>query len=131
MDKRRFLKVKIKSLAEEARIIRLEETRSAGALRDELHAHRVRDVREEQRATLLAYAYIRGRTRARTERSDRPPAFSRVRSMVRKYGKLSATWEEDLDAWLAARPADGAGLSIPGTAGSTPVARSTSQTIAA
>lgn len=60
VNRARF-RVKIKSLAEEARIIRHEEKRLLSPQdRGCLHAHRVNIVREEQRATLLAYAYARG-----------------------------------------------------------------------
>ncbi len=56
-------RVKIKSLAEEARIIRQEERRCVGQNRASdrgvLRGHRVGVLREEQRATLLAYAFVR------------------------------------------------------------------------
>lgn len=55
-------RVKIKSLAEEARIIRKEEQRFDGQSSDRgvLRHHRITVVRDEQRATLLAYAYLKG-----------------------------------------------------------------------
>ena len=59
------LKVKIKSLAEAARIIRKEECKldwkTDQAKRFKLFIHRTVDIRIEARATLLAYAYLRGR----------------------------------------------------------------------
>ncbi len=93
----KMLKVKIKSLAEEARIIRREELRALGwrlsptkrkdmgkgyvqrnpnyyvikyrdaALHEELRNHRVGDVRREQRVSLLAYAFLRNKTLAACE----------------------------------------------------------------
>lgn len=83
-DRRRELRVKIKSLAEEARIIRREEqrvrdsmTRCVGKPAEatawlansyaSLRAHRVGDVRRESRYSQLAYAMLRGRTLAQTE----------------------------------------------------------------
>lgn len=89
-DRRRMLKVKSKSLAEEARIIRREERRSVGWLRDELHLHRVGVVRYEARATHLAYGLIRGRSVEQIEqRATRTEElWKRVRSMVDKYGPL-------------------------------------------
>lgn len=56
-------RVKIKSLAEEARIIRKEEKRAHGLdyVPGSLRQHRVWNVRNEQRATLLAYAFYRGK----------------------------------------------------------------------
>jgi hypothetical protein len=83
----RFLKVKIKSLTAEARIIRLEEGRSRGELRAALRSHRQWDVRREQRATQLAYVYLRGRARVTIEPGARSePDWDRVTTMVKKYG---------------------------------------------
>jgi hypothetical protein len=85
----KMLKVKIKSLAAEAKIIRLEERRSrpGGDQQIELHVHRVRDVRNEQRCSLLAYAFIRGVALARCEaRSESPPDWMRVSKLVEKFG---------------------------------------------
>lgn len=68
-----YMKVKIKSLAEEARIIRKMERQVKEKgwhkevehpnrfLLPELHKHRTYDVAREQRATLLAYAYVRNK----------------------------------------------------------------------
>lgn len=99
IDRREMLRVKSKSLAEEARIIRREELRTHGALRDELHQHRVRELRFEARATHLAYGFIKGRTLEQMEpkryvgdwpkwmieMSDKA-LFDRVRVMIKKYG---------------------------------------------
>lgn len=72
-----YLKVKIKSLAEEARIIRKEEQKALKQFRYfknkgdteqankcyslyyQLRMHRIWNVRDENRAALIAYAYIR------------------------------------------------------------------------
>lgn len=128
------LKVKVKSLAAEARIIRLEEHRAKGrrvatdakgsdkgdsrplfgfkgrhdAKRESLHRHRVRDVRSEARAALLAYAFIRGREYATVERpaADNPPDLKRVRQLVEKFGSpiggypAYACRPETLAAWV-------------------------------
>lgn len=55
------LKIKIKSLAEEAKIIRFEEKFYPGNsfFRESLKQHRVYIVREEARHALLAYAFMR------------------------------------------------------------------------
>lgn len=90
--KAKMLKVKIKSLAEEARIIRKEEGRCGKdeALRSSLHAHRILDVRGEQRASLLAYAFIRGREYASVEgRCRAQPDWGRVQRLVGKFGRCS------------------------------------------
>jgi hypothetical protein len=91
-DRRVMLKVKAKSLADEARIIRKEERRASPLLRGELHLHRVSDVRSEARATHLAYGLIRGRSVERIERSQTrtPPLWLRVQTMVKKYGPVDA-----------------------------------------
>ncbi len=90
------LKIKIASLAQEAAIIRAEEKKHTGPRRDAIHNHRVIDVRRAQRATLVAYGYLRGRayrqiepiTRCNRPPHDRPgPAWERVRDMVAKYGQ--------------------------------------------
>jgi hypothetical protein len=93
VDRREMLRVKLKSLAEEAKIIRREEHRTHGALRDELHTHRVLQVRSAARATHLAYGFIKGRTLAQMEPTRRPVPdyiesllWADVRKMLKKYG---------------------------------------------
>jgi hypothetical protein len=85
------LKVKVKSLAAEAKIIRLEERRaSTPEARASLHQHRVGIVRLAARNTLLAYGYLRGRSYRQIEAScKRPPDWSAVEKMVMKYGPPS------------------------------------------
>ncbi len=86
-DRRIHLKVKIKSLAAESRIIRMEELRQCGRTRVGLQLHRVVQVREESRASLLAYAYIRGRDYLEVESSAKtPPDVTRVARLVRSFG---------------------------------------------
>lgn len=104
----KMLKVKIKSLAEEARIIRLEERRSApgGPQQRELHEHRVRDVRSEQRHSLLAYAFIRRVPLAKVEpKTGTPPDWKRVAKLVEKFGTanrlLLAAQTTFLELWKA------------------------------
>lgn len=93
LDRREMLRVKLKSLAEEARIIRREERRTWGQLREELHLHRVRDVRTEARATHLAYGFLRGRTLEQMEpgrvKLD-PYLQGKVDAMLKKYGPKPA-----------------------------------------
>jgi hypothetical protein len=94
----RFLKVKVKSLAAEAAIIRLEECRSHGELRQQLRSHRQREVRSEQRATQLAYGYLRGKSRAMIEPGAKSePDWVKVQRMCVKYGDAS-----NFEAWKAA-----------------------------
>lgn len=86
----KFLKVKVKSLAAEARIIRLEERRAGhGDLRDRLAVHRRWSVRFEARHSLLAYGYLRGISYVameRTTRDDNAPDWNHVEQMVKRFG---------------------------------------------
>jgi hypothetical protein len=83
-----YLKVKIKSLAAEAGIIRKEEKRHRGEVRSQLHQHRVLDVRREARAAILACGFLRGRDYRRMEMTPRErPAWKRVEDLVKKYGQ--------------------------------------------
>jgi len=94
----RFLKVKVKSLAAEAAIIRMEETRSRGELRSSLRFHRQHDVRREQRCAQLAYGYLRGVPMARIEPGAKTePDWDRVRILIKKFGPKDAF--ERFDAW--------------------------------
>lgn len=101
-----FLKIKLKSLATEARIIRGEEVRIRNRARkrrakghvidvtatlDAMHYHRIKDVRREARATHLAYGFLRGRSYTTMEnKASRTPDWSRVEAMIKKYGDKDA-----------------------------------------
>jgi hypothetical protein len=96
-----YLKVKIKSLAAEARIIRHAEEVWRHREHDKgrptffgLRSHRIWDVRNEARAAQLAYAYLRGRPYAVVEptgkdnggRQSNPIDWQRVTKIAAKYG---------------------------------------------
>lgn len=86
-DRREMLRVKVKSLAAEARIIRQEEQRTHGQLRFELHEHRVGVVRDMARSSHLAYGFIRGRTHDEMEPTRKSePDWEAVRRMCKRYG---------------------------------------------
>lgn len=92
VDKREMLRIKVKSLAEEARIIRREEQRTWGLLRAELHNHRVVQVRRAARSAYIAYGLIKGRTMAEMEGSRMPfnvPDWPGIYKMVMRYGGYS------------------------------------------
>lgn len=88
------LKIKLKSLAEEARIIRKEEKKAfdAGdyAKGTELYLHRLHVVSKAARHTHLAYAMIRGKAYRDVERTTKRPYYlidrKAVASMLSKYG---------------------------------------------
>ena len=85
-----YLKIKIMSLAAEARIIRTEERKRPGPsdARQGLHQHRVQDVRRECRSASLAYGFLRGRGyRALEAKCYEEPRWGRVIELVRKYGE--------------------------------------------
>ncbi len=93
-DQRAYLKVKIKSLAEEARIIRAEERKSEGDKREGLYNHRVGTVRRAARNTLLAYGFIRGLKYRQIEvKCEETPSWPEVAKMVVKYGLQDYGWK--------------------------------------
>lgn len=117
-DRREMLKVKLKSLAEEARIIRKEERKAPPSIQNELYAHRIHVVRKAARATHIAYGIIRGRAWQDMEANAKPqeklyswdlPFFEDVQKMVRKYGNhIFSEWKgDDMAAhpdWTFPRP---------------------------
>ena len=113
------LKVKIKSLAAEAKIIRGEEgkqrkhiakARSVGnetwlaqhrAKRDGLRAHRKDVVRYEARHSLLAYGFLRGVPyRAMELKCHEPPDWSKVLKIAERFGGGSR--DNEFKAWREA-----------------------------
>lgn len=97
-----YLKIKIKSLAAEASIIRHEEQQcydhGPGSLWFGLNYHRRVEVRKEARAACLAYGFLRGRAFKQIECSSHTaPEWGRVVALVRKYGPLGA--HEQVKAW--------------------------------
>ncbi len=112
-----YLRVKIKSLAAEAGIIRHEE-RIANKRRDfdlqnSLSEHRKRVVRREARSTLLAYQYLRGVPYAVCEKPNYSSTknnridWESVERMVSRYGngKTKLNHEEWTRVGLVSRQA--------------------------
>jgi hypothetical protein len=96
-----FLRIKIKNLADEARLIRLEEQRySRQPWLGTLVSHRKSVVRPEARATLLAYGYLRGKQFKQIEsiKSTKRIDWTAVKRMVDKYGD----WQQakNLQDWI-------------------------------
>lgn len=98
INKKLGLKVKVKHLAEESRIIRFEEYKHRDESRDWLHSHRIQVVRPEARATNIAYAFAKGVPLKKIEKypQDIPSSiWARVAIMVRKYsGKPMSEYKE-------------------------------------
>lgn len=103
MKRNPYLRVKLKSLADEARTIRREETKAYDTgdydTGNSLHLHRVGKVRREARATLLAYQYLRGIPYRACEtpnpKKHNPIDWKSVGRMVRDYGGGEKFSEED------------------------------------
>lgn len=112
-DLRVYLKIKIKSLSQEARIIRDEERKpfydrddcGYSPSQEGLHNHRVTVVRRETRHTLLAYAFIRGVPYKRVEaKCHEAPDWKAVKRMVAKYGP-SGDHSLAVDQWAGVKSA--------------------------
>lgn len=84
------LKVKIKHLAAEARIIRFEELKSFGSQRDSLAVHRRTVVRDAARQAQIAYALIRGKdyraSACRVDQLKHDRDYAAVYDMVKRFG---------------------------------------------
>lgn len=118
------LKVKVKSLAAEASIIRIEERKAKRSLRwanrqepkdqqqayaawiarNSLNGHRRGPLRSEQRHSLLAYGFLRGRKYLTLEhrcRDGNEPDWDRVKQLVGRFGgdKAGIRFDNELKAW--------------------------------
>ena len=97
-----FLRIKLKDLAYESKLIRIEEERANKAhnftLQNQLHEHRIGKVRTAARETLLAYMYLRNFPYEAIEQPDSKPltkdGIKRIERMVRKYGKVTFSFKE-------------------------------------
>ena len=101
-DRREMLRVKVKSLAAEARIIRHEERRTSGAIQSELRWHRTHDLRREARRSFVAYGLIRGKSTDRLEGRLKPGNelsdvdWKAIGVMLKKYGPAKLDLPEPL-----------------------------------
>jgi hypothetical protein len=112
-----YLKVKIKSLAEEARIIRREERRVLSSFEyvkkiegekglktriefyEKLREHRKHPVGTESRAALIAYGFIRGKKYKQIERPKNPWTLQRANRLCRTNPKTTEVcyWEHIIE----------------------------------
>ena len=108
-----YLKIKIKSLAAEAVIIKREEqkwkklsvftenVKQPHPLFFSLRSHRLYEVRTECRAAILAYGYLRGRTYQSIEaKCYEKPNWTRVTNLICKYGNLNAEKQKEVSTRL-------------------------------
>ena len=114
------LKIKIKSLAAEAAIIRHAERKArrrvdwvkahgsdndlfdARYARESLSDHRRGVVRSEARHSLLAYGFLRGRAYSSMETvTHTPPDWARVKDLVGRFGgdKAGLRFSNELKVW--------------------------------
>lgn len=100
------LKIKLKSLASEVRIIKSQERKMRGPRwgacyqRSLLQRHRLDDIRPEIRATHLAYGYLRGRRVDQIEPCAKSvPDWERVYAMVKKYGIFAERDRSKFEVW--------------------------------
>jgi len=94
-----YLRIKALSLAAESKIIRKEMRKYKGESEayQGLHLHRVKDEREESRATNLALGSLKGLKYSQIERKCyQAPNWKRVRNLVQKYGDVKAQDVEDV-----------------------------------
>lgn len=123
-------KVKIRSLAEEARIIRHLSKKHGGKWASTgglLRQHNIDVVRPEQRATQLAYAFLRGVKYKAVDRDAKTSPFaSSVARVCRSLGVLTGEGrnanEHVILAWMKGDEPCGRQQAFnPGVTGSTPV----------
>lgn len=112
-----YLKIKIKSLAEEAKLIRAEERKfkkhAEGSIGRQifwgLRGHRIKDVRSESRSALLAYGFLRGRSYLQMEpKCEIGPDWKRVEAIVMKYayGAAAQDVKQRFADWKDGKKAD-------------------------
>ena len=100
---RAYLKIKVVSLAAEARLIRKEEKRHRGTspTRFGLWHHRTEVVRPEARCANLAYGFLRGRPYFAMEKTcNTAPNWDRILKLAIRYGDApEAEIRARFDAW--------------------------------
>jgi hypothetical protein len=81
------LRVNLKSLIAESRIIRLETRRCGIQYKDRLHLHRVGKLRFELRHACLALCYLRGRKYKQAEpKSFTSPNVEAIQAKLKRHG---------------------------------------------
>lgn len=108
LTKKFALKVKIKSLSAETRIIKQAIARYKDlGTKISLREHHVHVVRKEARHSQLAYAFLRGREYHEVEaRCDVPPDFVKVAELIERFGEIWDYFTESSWDTLKARKAE-------------------------
>jgi hypothetical protein len=98
------LRIKIKSLADEARTIRQEAKKTSGMVKWGLNAHRTGTVRHHTRHNLLAYGLLRGTPYEIMEKKcHEAPDFNAVTQHAKRFGgtdEVITSWIEEAKAHL-------------------------------
>jgi hypothetical protein len=92
------LRINVKSLAAEARLIRHEERRAGPAFRNMLADHRRGRVRDEARYAQLALAFVRGRPYSTVERTEKGIDFKRLVEKVKRF--MPGNNESQIREWM-------------------------------
>lgn len=93
------LRIKIKHLAEEARINRAEAKRARGMVKWDLNHHRKTVIRLHSRHNLLAYGLVRGVPYEVIElKCRKEPNWKKVSSIAERFGATA----EGIAAWIYA-----------------------------
>lgn len=108
-----YLRVKIKTLAAEAAIIRHEERKFLPRWRSyedptyfRLRDHRIQQVRHESRCALLAYAFLRDKPYAAMEQKCwEAPDVARVTRLINRFGQTNNITVESVKEWMAGEAA--------------------------
>ncbi len=96
-----MLRVNVKSLAEEARIIRKEECRAGFEYRWALNIHRRGVLREESRYAQLALAFVRERRYATVEAKVMEFKQVDVARLTKKIQKFARASLNDVAVWAS------------------------------
>jgi hypothetical protein len=93
-----YLKIKVRSIADEAKSIRQEAKKTSGEVKWGLNHHRTTVVRDHARHNLLAYGILRGVPyRAMEQKCHERPKFSRVETIAKRFGAT----EEQVSSWVS------------------------------
>ena len=91
------LKIKVRSLADEARSIRQEAKKESGMVKWGLNHHRTTVVRDHARHNLLAYGVLRGIPyRCMEDKCREAPDLERVEKIAKRFGAT----EESVASWV-------------------------------
>lgn len=94
-------KVNLHSLVSESKYIRIQEQKTSKTdVRQSLHQHRTKNVREELRVTNLAYAYCRGIPYSKVESKTKSPLTGSMIHRIKLKLKRKDVESIDIKKWL-------------------------------